>query len=163
MAQRKVQVAALLKRVEQLEAELAKAKKSSRNSSKPPSSDIVNPKKRKAQRDQARKRETGGQPGHRRHERTAIPGEQVDHHWEWRYDACPCCGGGLEEVGESRVHQQIELSEISTTVEQHDFVRQHCAHCDKVFSPQIPEDLCKAGLFGPRLTALVEFLKGACG
>jgi transposase len=155
-------LAALQKRVDELEAELAKAKKNSRNSSKPPSSDIVNPKKRKEQPDQAKNGKIGGQPGHRRHERTAVPEDQVDHHWEWRYEACPCCGGGLEEVGESRVHQQIELSEISTTVEQHDVVRQRCAHCEKVFSPQIPDDLRRAGLFGPRLTALVGFLKGAC-
>ena len=39
------QIKTLAERITQLESELAKAKKDSSNSSKPPSSDIVNPKK----------------------------------------------------------------------------------------------------------------------
>jgi len=68
----------------------------------------------------------------------------------------------LEDTGEPRVQQQVELPTVPVTIEQHDFQPQRCAHCEKVFSPQVPEDMRKAGLFGPRLTALVGFLKGPC-
>jgi transposase len=153
---------AIEKRLKEVEADLAKAKKNSRNSSKPPSSDIVNAQKKQKRRDKAKKRKIGGQPGHPRHERTAFSEDQVDHHWEWRYEACPCCGGSLEDTGEPRVQQQVELPTVPVTIEQHDFQPQRCAHCEKVFSPQVPEDMRKAGLFGPRLTALVGFLKGPC-
>ncbi|MBN1513184.1 MAG: hypothetical protein JXB13_14305 [Phycisphaerae bacterium] len=55
----------LLARIEKLEAEVARRDKNSSNSSKPPSSDIVKPAKRK----EKGIRRIGGQPGHRKHER----------------------------------------------------------------------------------------------
>ena len=50
-------------RIVQLEAENARLKKNSSNSSKPPSSDIVKPKLKPLQ-GKKRKRKIGGQPGH---------------------------------------------------------------------------------------------------
>ena len=61
-----------------------------------------------------------------------------------------------------QVIQQIELQELPLAVEQHERVLQHCARCDKTFLPAWPEELRRAGLIGPRLTALVGFFKGAC-
>jgi transposase len=58
--------------------------------------------------------------------------------------------------------QQIELLEISARFEQHDSQPQRCEGCQKTFYPQFPEELRKAGLVGPRLTALVGYLKGPC-
>ena len=57
----KAQVAALLKRVAELELSLAKAQKDSSTSSKPPSSDIAKPKK-KRKPGRPRKPRRGGQP-----------------------------------------------------------------------------------------------------
>ena len=37
-----------------------------------------------------------------------------------------------------------------------------CPHCRKVHYAPIPEPVVKGGLFGPRLTALVAFMKGVC-
>jgi transposase len=37
-----------------------------------------------------------------------------------------------------------------------------CAQCDKTFAAPIPEDIRRAGLVGPRLTALIAHMKGAC-
>ena len=157
------QCAELERRVAALEAELAKAKKNSANSSKPPSSDIVNPPKKPGKPGRPKKRKIGGQPGHPRHERTRFTEEVLNEHWIWGYDECPCCGGKLIDADEPpRVLQQIELLEISARFEQHDSQPQHCKRCKKTFHPQFPDDLRKAGLVGPRLTALVGYLKGAC-
>lgn len=157
------QCAELERRVAALEAELAKAKKNSANSSKPPSSDIVNPPKKPAKPGRPKKRKIGGQPGHPRHERTRFTEEELDEHWIWGYGECPCCGGKLIDADERpRVLQQIELLEISARFEQHDSQPQRCEGCQKTFYPQFPEELRKAGLVGPRLTALVGYLKGPC-
>src|SRR5881396_2038548 len=77
-------------RVAQLEAELAAAKKNSRNSSKPPSSDIV--KKPKDQPKDGGKRKRGGQPGHPLHERTPFADDEVEY-TDLHCIKCPDCHG----------------------------------------------------------------------
>ena len=74
----------LLDRIEQLEAQIARMRKDSSNSSQPPSSDIVNPKATKSKG----KKKAGGQKGHPRHPRHAresFPPDQVDRSYseEW--------------------------------------------------------------------------------
>lgn len=150
-------------RVAALEAELAKAKKHSGNSSKPPSGDIVNPPKKNNKRGRKRKRKIGGQPGHERHVRTDFREDELDHHWIWGYEGCPCCGGTLLDADQPpQTLQQVELREFPVQIEQHDRQAQWCARCEKMFFPRFPDELRKAGLVGPRLTALVGFFKGAC-
>jgi transposase len=153
---------ALQQRIADLEAKLAAATKNSRNSSKPPSSDIVNPPKPPPKnKDQKNKR--GGQPGHSRHERTPFAPEQVDQTWDYYDTGCPCCGGSLKLIDlEPKVLQQVELETLPIRVEEHRRLAQQCTACQKVHYAAFPEHLVKAGLVGPRLTALVGFLKGAC-
>ena len=74
------QVATLTKRVTELETELAKARKNSSTSSKPPSSDIVKPPKSPEDKE---KRKRGGQPGHPKHDRPPFPPEEVDETHEY--------------------------------------------------------------------------------
>lgn len=150
-------------RVAALEAELAKAKKHSGNSSKPPSSDVVNPPRKHGKRGRPKKRKIGGQPGHERHQRTPFSEDELKNHWIWFYEACPCCGGKLVAVDRPpQVIQQVELLELPVRIEQHDRQAQWCGRCQRTFVPEFPAELRKAGLVGPRLTALVGFLKGAC-
>lgn len=149
-------------RVATLEAQLAKALKHSGNSSKPPSGDIVKPPQ-KQQPGRPKKRKIGGQPGHPRHLRTPLAPEELDAHWLWAYEECPCCGGRLVAADHPpRVLQQVELLELPVRIEQHDSQPQRCTRCQKTFVPEFPAALRKAGLVGPRLTALVGFFKGAC-
>ena len=82
--------APLLGRIAALEAELAKAKKDSSNSSKPPSSDTVKPPRPPANR--GKKRKHGGQPGHEQRLRPAFPPEAVDESVRYTLDCCPDCG-----------------------------------------------------------------------
>lgn len=155
-----VRIAQLEARLVEVEAQLAKATKNSENSSKPPSSDFVNPPKK---RRQPGKRRQGGQPGHPRHEREAFPPEQVDTFWEYYHEACPDCGGGLKlSDAEPYVIQQIEIEAQPTFVEEHSSLAQWCEHCQKTHHHPFPQELLKAGLVGPRLTALVGYMKGAC-
>ena len=150
-------------RIAELEAELAKAKKNSSNSSKPPSSDIVAPKKSSKKPGRPKKRKRGGQSGHERHLREPFSPDEIDDHWIWGYEKCPCCGGELIDSEEpSRSLQHVELPSVPVRIEQHDSHAQHCSNCNRKFVAQFPEELRKAGLVGPRLTALVGFLKGVC-
>lgn len=150
-------------RVTALEAALAKAQKHSGNSSKPPSSDIVNPAKKQNKPGRRKKRKIGGQFGHERHLRTPFQEEQIDQTWVWQNGECPCCSGKLVDADlPPRVLQQVELPPVPVRIEQHESQPQWCAHCEKAFYPKFPDELREAGLVGPRLTALVGFLKGAC-
>ncbi len=156
-------------RIGELEAELAKARKTSRNSSKPPSSDMVKPKPQagpvaKPGSPDGQKRRRGGQPGHPRHERAAFSPDDIDALLNHQLDVCPCCGEPLTTLDQPpRVLHQVELPEQPVVVTEHRVTPQWCASCHKTITPPWPPGLLEAGLVGPRLTALVGFLKGACG
>jgi transposase len=153
--------AALQERISALEAELAKAKKNSSNSSKPPSSDIVKPKKPLPKSGKKRKR--GGQPGHEQHLRSPFPPEAVNRFQPHTLDCCPECGGTLVlSRREPEVLQQVEITATPTVVTEHHGLAYWCPHCRKVHYAPMPKAVVKAGLFGPRLTALVAFMKGVC-
>ena len=66
--------------------ELAKAKKDSSTSSKPPSGDIAKPKPKKKP-GRRKKPRRGGQPGHQRQLRELLPPDRVDETIEFEIDA----------------------------------------------------------------------------
>jgi transposase len=159
----------LEKRVAELEASLAKAEKHSGNSSKPPSSDIVNPKSKQGDSKNSGKprgasqRKRGAQPGHKRHERAPFRPEEIDVSWIHYYTGCPCCGGQLTDTDQpDKVMQHVEIEALPIRVEEHRRPTQRCIQCERLHCAPWPEDLKKAGLVGPRLTALIGFLKSAC-
>jgi transposase len=147
-------------RIAELEARLAKLEKNSRTSSKPPSSDLVKPPHVQRGR---KKRKRGAQPGHPKHERPAFPPEQIDKTRDYRLDGCPDCGGELEVlVQPASVVQQVEIVERPTRITEHRSRTCRCKKCRRDFTAPIPSKVRRAGLVGPRLTALVAYLKGAC-
>ena len=150
-------------RVAALEAQLAAAQKNSGNSSKPPSSDIVNPPPKTNKRGRRKNRKRGGQAGHPRHQRPRFEDHELDHIYEWRLPACPCCDGPLQDANQPpKRFQQMELETHPVRVDEHHRVGQWCEKCQKLHYPALPEELVKAGLVGPRLTALVGWLHGVC-
>jgi len=152
----------LKSRVAELETQLAAARKNSGNSSKPPSSDIVKPPK-KQRPGRPKKRKRGAQPGHPRHERPPFTPEQIDAEWDYTLDACPDCGGALDDADAApRVIQQIEIVERPIRIEAHRGAAQWCGKCQKLHYAPLPKEVVKAGLAGPRLTALIAYLKGPC-
>src|SRR5262249_38448635 len=91
----RAQLAALQATVEQLQKQLAAARKDSSNSSKPPPSDIVKPPKPPPPPGQERRR-PGGQPGHPAYQRELFPPELLaSTPTDYLLDACPGCGGHL--------------------------------------------------------------------
>jgi transposase len=95
--------------------------------------------------------------------RSPFPSEAVDHFEPHTLDCCPDCGGRLlASRCEPEVVQQVEITETPTVVTEHQGLAYWCPHCRKVHYAPLPETVVKAGLFGPRLTALVAFMKGVC-
>jgi len=152
----------LRQRVVALEAEVARLRKNSSNSSKPPSSDIVKPPKPSPSFGR-KKRRIGGQLGHPRHERPAFSPDQIDRTRDYELDRCPDCGGRLKRLaGEDRVIQQVEIVRQPVTVNEHRAGSYRCTHCGKTQDAPMPTAVVKCGLIGPNLTALVAYLKGVC-
>src|SRR4051812_9459508 len=158
----RLQVQQLQATVARLEEQLAAARKDSSTSSKPPSSDIVKPPPPPPPPGQT-KRQRGGQPGHPKHERALFPQDQVEQFHDHPLSACPCCGGHLHlNEGLERVIQQVDLKPAELTIEQHTFPEYWCARCERTFRAELPRHIAAGGLVGPRLTALIAYLKGFC-
>jgi transposase len=150
----------LQQRVAQLEAEIARLRKDSSTSSKPPSSDLVKPPRPALPA--GKKRHLGGQPGHERHERPLFPPEQIDHIEEYRLPCCPRCKGPLVVVDQpARVLQQAELVDRPLTITEHRAPPCQCQDCGQIHYAPFPGEVEQGGLVGPRLTALCAYLKGA--
>jgi transposase len=145
-----------------LREQLAAAKKNSSTSSKPPSSDIVKPKQA-SDGEEGSKRKIGAQPGHPKHERAPFPAEQVTRFVAHTLDACPDCGGLVRRNGHlERVVQQMDSEAVPLTIEQHTCPEYWCEHCRKPCWASLPLGVERGGLVGPRLTALIAFMKGFC-
>jgi len=76
-AQRQSEIRQLHADNQQLQDQIARLKRDSSNSSKPPSSDIVKPKKNGPPRGKG-PRKIGGQAGHPRQERTSFAPGEID-------------------------------------------------------------------------------------
>jgi transposase len=130
---------------------LQRPERTSRTSSKPPSTD------RKEQREKSKP--GGAKPGHEGHSRTIsdAPDAVVEH----RPGQCSCCGAALsgdlapEMVS---VHEQIDLPEVKPHVTHHRRLAVRCPACGtRVVAPA--PDAARGTPFGPRLHAVATYLK----
>ena len=116
------QVAELKAEVAQLQAELAAAKKTPRNSSLPPSSE--HPHAKPPPTKPKSKRRRGGQPGHPKHERALIPTEQCNEVVGHKPDNCRRCGRLLVGTDPAPLRHQVwEIPEIKPLVTEHQWHR----------------------------------------
>ncbi|WP_180575329.1 IS66 family transposase [Agrobacterium vitis] len=125
--------------------------KTSRTSSKPPSSD------RKERRDQSKP--GGAKPGHEGHSRSLASDfdRVVDH----RPDQCSCCGILLADELAAEIvseHDAIELPDIKPFVERHRRLKVACPSCGTLVVAPMPT-AAKGTPFGPRLHAVATYLK----
>ncbi len=130
---------------------LQRPEKTSRTSSKPPSTD------RKERREQAKP--GGAKPGHEGHRRTLSPDPNavVAH----RPGQCPCCGGALAADLPAEivsVCEQIELPAVTPVVIQHQRLAVRCPACGTRVIAAVPE-AARGTPFGPRLHAVAVYLK----
>jgi hypothetical protein len=134
--------------------------RSSRNSSKPPSSDGPGFKPPERRKGSGRKR--GGQPGHPGSGPELLPIERVDEVVEHHPAACRRCGTLLlqGEDPDPLRHQVIEIPPITPLVIEHRLHRLVCPCCSTSTCAVLPADV-EASHYGPRLSALVGWLGSA--
>ncbi len=161
------QVVALQQKVKEQEKTIAQLSKDSSNSSKPPSSDdITKPKNNnKTPGRRKKKRKIGAQPGHPKHTRPLYPPEAIDHSYDYELVRCPHCGAHdilFIEDQAPHVIQQLEVKDIVVTREEHRAYAYWCEACQQVHWAEFPPPLLNEGLFKPRLTALVAYMKNVC-
>jgi len=130
----------------------------SRNSSRPPSSDP--PQHARPHRPRS-KRHRGGQPGHPGHTRTLLPVEEVDAVVVLKPEQCTHCHAPLQ--GDDPTpwrHQVIELPPIKPVVTEYQWHQLVCAACGEVTRVPWPEGV-PSGTYGPRVQATVALYTGA--
>jgi transposase len=130
---------------------LQRPEKTSRTSSRPPSTD------RKEQREKSKP--GGAKPGHEGHSRVIsdTPDEVVEH----RPDRCSCCGAAVmtdlpaETVS---IHEQVDLQEVKPLITQHRRLAVCCPTCGTRVVAPVPQT-ARGTPFGPRLHAVATYLK----
>lgn len=149
------EIATLRAEMDELKRQLGQ---SSRNSSKPPSSDPPGvPKREKRERSGRR---PGGQPGHEGHRRAMV--ENPDQTLTHRPPSCSGCGAdlaGIADDGDPLVHQVSELLEVLVRVVEHRRARVCCPGCGKQTLAALPVGVTD-GAFGPRMQATIATLAG---
>ncbi|MDQ2790998.1 MAG: IS66 family transposase [Actinomycetota bacterium] len=147
--------------IEQLKTEVAELRRqlgqTSRNSSKPPSSDspFVKPAPKSLRRRSGRK--PGGQPGHRGSTlaQVADPIERL------RHEPGPCsgCGADLAEAPEVSMErrQVFDLPPITVRVTEHQLIERRC-ECGVTTCGTAPEGVTAPVSYGPRITAIILYL-----
>lgn len=159
IAELEKQNAELLAQVAKLTEQVARLSKNSSNSSKPPSSDIVKPPKPNNAKGPRRQ---GGQPGHNGVNRSAFRPDQINHTEELHPAACPCgCDGKLEPTGLTKVQQVAELREKPLEINEYRLHGYRCSACGKVVWAKPPTGVVEGQLFGPRLQAMMAYMKGS--
>jgi transposase len=159
----------ILDRVAALEEELSslrienerlreQTKRSSRNSSQPPSSDTPNAPPRNKRESSGKKR--GAQPGHEGHQRKLYPPEECRSVNDHRPTECRTCGTALSGDDPNPVrHQVVELPEAPPLVEEHRLHQLTCPECGEATRARLPPDVPASG-YGARLAAALGLLGG---
>jgi len=163
VAQLTAHVEQLTGQVDRLERELSRAGKDSATSAKPPSSDITD-KQKKPGSSSGSHRKKGGQPGHDKHDRKPFAADAITHHRTYTLKACPACGSHVTLSDNTpRSLQQVELIERPIyEVTEHTACAYWCEGCQQLHHAPMPAHAEAGGLFGPKLTAWVGYLKGDC-
>lgn len=145
--------------VAKLAEQVALLSKNSSNSSKPPSSDIVKPPKPNNTNGPRRQ---GGQPGHRGANRTPFRADQIDHIEELHPHGCPHChDGNLEPTGQVKIQQVAEMRDNPLEIAEYRLHGYRCSICGEVVWAELPPCVVEGQLFGPRLQALIAYMKGS--
>jgi transposase len=141
-----------------MEAVQEQLTQTSRNSSRPPSSDPPHHERPRRPRSQRRR---GGQPGHPGHTRTLIPVDEVDEVVVLKPEQCTQCQAPL--LGDDPTpwrHQVIEIPPMKPVVTEYQWHQLVCAACGEITRAPWPEGV-PSGTYGPRVQATVSLYTGA--
>jgi len=142
-----------------LAEQVARLSKNSSNSSKPPSSDIVKPPKSNNTKGPRRQ---GGQPGHKGVTRPPFRPDQIDRVEELHPAGCPRRHDAkLQPTGRVKVRQVAELRQDPLCISEYRLYGYRCAICGQAVWAQLPPGVVEGQLFGPRLQALIAYMKGS--
>ena len=145
----------LEQKVAELKEEL---RRTSQNSSKPPSSDGAHVKRKPPKDPSGRK--PGGQPGHRRHRRALVPLEQVSAVVVCKPTHCRRCSQRVEGADREPLrHQVVEVPPITPHVTEYQLHRLQCPRCGITTCGQLPPGVPQHN-YGPRLASLVALCSG---
>jgi len=146
-------------RISQLEARIteleSQIKQNSRNSSRPPSTDVfIKPKSQRKKGE----RPVGGQKGHKGHTLELVdnPDETVVH----KVEVCKECGASLEDVRVTGIErrQVHELPPIKIIVTEHRAEHKQCPHCRCHNKAEFPEDVQYSVQYGRYLKSVMVYL-----
>ena len=130
----------------------------SRNSSRPPSSD---PPQHGRPRRPRGERRRGGQPGHPGSTRTLVPVEEVDEVVILKPAQCTYCQAPLSgDDPKPWRHQVIEIPPIKPVVTEYQWHQLVCSVCGAVTRAPWPAGV-PSGTYGPRVQATVSLYTGA--
>ncbi|MEO7329980.1 MAG: IS66 family transposase [Minicystis sp.] len=155
LAAARAEIAALRAEVVALKERLGK---SSKNSSKPPSSDGPGVKARPKKPPSGRK--PGGQPGHKRHERELLPLEKVNEIVACIPKQCEDCSTLLHGRDENpHRHQVVELPPVEPVVKEFQLHALGCKQCGHRTVAKLPAGV-PTRAFGPTVDAVISVLMG---
>jgi transposase len=164
MDDKDVIIAQLMAEIQQLRAEIqslrdenTRLKKDSNNSSKPPSSDIVKPKRNVRKKV---KRKRGAQKGHKKNGRKAFTSEQIDETIEYEFIAADAVG--LIPLNEWHSVQQVSLPEKLYCVTEHKARKYLDPKTGRIHIAPLPDEVRQGGLLAADMTTAVAYMKGKC-
>jgi transposase len=143
---------------EQIDTLQEQLNQTSRNSSRPPSSDPPQPHRPSRPRGQRRR---GGPPGHPGHTRTLLPVDEVHEVVVIKPEECAQCHAPLSgDDPKPWRHQVIELPPLKPVVTEYQWHQLVCAACGEVTRAPWPTGV-PSGTYGPRVQATVALYTGA--
>lgn len=151
IAARDARIVELESQVAELTVELQRRKKGFR----PKANAISRPKKHK----------DGRRRGERTHPgvvRPPVPPGPDDIVHDLRHDACPDCGGSLDDTGEFTEHTVEDIPPPKVEVHRYRRHRQRCSCCGKVSQPAAPPLVADAYV-GPRARLLMGYCRAHLG
>ena len=137
----------------------AQLQQNSQNSSRPPSSDGPQVKRKPPRPPSGRKR--GAQPGQPYAQRVRVPVEEVQEVIACKPRYCRRCGGALHgRDPQPQRHQGMEVPPPVPQVTEYQWHRLPCARCGITTCGTLPPGV-PTGSYGPRLASLVGLCSGA--